>query len=315
MNEVVVYFPIFRTKTFELIALREMADTIADANVIPILEPVGASGSLRPSIEAFVEAEMAFALIVNPIYPQQRSPLTSRQVYEDIVRAGLDEADFYPTLYVTRNSKASDVNSFSAAYSELGLERAYFLLGEPREAVLDAIVADDPIYAMLRSPHVSNATRDRFRIMKRVLIEDPFRRVNNADYPEEDFFTDRHLTLPDDDYWHFGDYSIVGDYFQEGGALPFAVALHHMTKEQPDGGNLMLRHFVSDSNATRQDVPGKFLEALEHLIAALPEMGDYNDTDAVGEYRNLYVRRHFPGLGVPKRLGIVQHLSIIADLI
>jgi hypothetical protein len=311
-----VYFPIFRTKTFELIALRELAETIAASNIVPVLEPVGAAASLRSSLESFVEAEMTFALIVNPIYPQQRSALTSRQVYEEIVREGLDEADFYPTLYVTRNTSLADINAFSSAYSDLGLDRAYFVLGDPHAAVLDAVIEDDPARVMLRSPYVSASTRDAFALRKRVLVEDPFhRQPKNAEYPEEEFFSDRHITIPNDDYLHFGDYSIVGDYFQEGGGLPFAVTLHHVIKERPDGGNLFIKHFVSDSNETRTDVPGKFLEALDHLIAELPAMGEYNETDAVEEYRGLYNRRHFPGLGVPKRLGIIQHLSIISELV
>jgi hypothetical protein len=311
-----VYFPVFRTKTHELIALRQMAQTIADKSIIPVLEPVCAAASLRPSIKAFVEAEMLFALIVNPIYPEKRSPLTPRQVYEDIIRDSLDEADFYPTMYVTRTTRAAEIDAFSSVYSELGMERVYFLLSDPRERALNAILEDAPAYALLRAPHVSEETRDRFAGRVRVHVDDPFRRLNkNADYPPEDFFSDRHVPRHDAEFGHYGDYSIVGDHFQEGGGLPFAVALHHMVKARRDGGNLLLRHFVSDSNATRQDTPGKFLEALRHLIEALPEMGNYNHTTAADEYRDLYKRRHYPGLGVPKRLGIVQHLSIVADLL
>jgi hypothetical protein len=257
---------------------------------------------------------MRFALIVNPQLPAKRAPLTPREVYEDVILDRLDEADFVPTMYVTRKTKRSDVEAFAARYSEHNFDRAYFLLDDPRDGALDAMEEDAPTYVMMRAPRVSEATRARFAPRVRVHIDDPMKRVNNADYPPEEFFSDRHANQ-NANYGHYGDYSIVGDYFQEGGGLPFAVALHHAVKDRDDGGNILLRHFVSDSNATRQDTPGKFLEALEHLIAALPEMGDYNHTPAVDEYRDLYARRHYPGLGVPKKLGIIQHLSIVADLI
>lgn len=296
-------------------AMRQLAALIARNNIIPIIEPVVPAPRLQTSLDAFVEAEMLFCLVVNPMWPRRdAAALTPAQVHEQIVLTFLDEVDnFFPTMYVDEDTTLVSVEEFIERYEPMNLDRVYFLTGEPRARVLEAMVNDDPTYIAFGG-NVADGTRDRFPLERRVLIEDRFKRVRNSDYPPQEFFSDRHRTIPNADYSHFGDYSIVGADFQEGGAAPYAVAIHHMIVRGA-AEHLYLKHYISDSNATQTDTGGKFLEALEKLIADLPTLGAENETSATHEYIALHGDQHYPGLGHLKRLGIKQHVEVLSRLL
>ncbi|MCX9472252.1 sce7725 family protein, partial [Vibrio cholerae] len=64
-----MYYPYFRGKQFELIAIREMAQLLADNNFIPVIEPVRESlNGLKRALEAINEAGGKAIVIVNPYY-------------------------------------------------------------------------------------------------------------------------------------------------------------------------------------------------------------------------------------------------------
>ncbi|WP_234357958.1 sce7725 family protein, partial [Pectobacterium versatile] len=64
-----MYYPYFRGKQFELIAIRETAGTMAQAGFIPIIEPVKETlNGLEKTLKAICEAEGKAIVIVNPSY-------------------------------------------------------------------------------------------------------------------------------------------------------------------------------------------------------------------------------------------------------
>lgn len=64
-----MYFPYFRGKQYELIAIRERAGLFAETGFVPIIEPVKESLSgLRRAVDAIDEAAAEAILIVNPGY-------------------------------------------------------------------------------------------------------------------------------------------------------------------------------------------------------------------------------------------------------
>ena len=63
-----MYFPYFRGRQYELIALRELLDNSNySQNIIPIIEPVKASPTLFNTIEAYVKHNRKLIIIVNPL--------------------------------------------------------------------------------------------------------------------------------------------------------------------------------------------------------------------------------------------------------
>ncbi len=64
-----MYYPYFRGKQFELIAIRETAETMAQAGFIPIIEPVKETlNGLEKTLKAICEAKGKAIVIVNPSY-------------------------------------------------------------------------------------------------------------------------------------------------------------------------------------------------------------------------------------------------------
>lgn len=308
------YFPIFRARQYELLALRELAESIAAKSIIPVLEPVKATNPLLTALTTFVEAGMEFGFIVNPKVPTAKKALSQDTVYKSIISGTLDEFElFRPTFYVDGQTTPKEVQAFISRFSDL--ERAYFLTSDPSIGTIKAINDDKPIYILFRAPKISATVRGKFPHPDRVLVEDPFVSRNNADYPPVESFSDRHLGTASGDYAHFGDYSIVGDIFKETGGLPFAVTIHYMAARKSTAGELDLRHYVSDQIETRGRAPEKFLEALDKLIEGLPALGTHNRTASTDEFKRLHDEQHFPGLAVLKKLAMKRHIEMIAKLL
>lgn len=62
-----MYYPYFRGKQFELIAIRESADLLKASGFVPIIEPVRESlGGLSKALGALTDAETQAVVIINP---------------------------------------------------------------------------------------------------------------------------------------------------------------------------------------------------------------------------------------------------------
>lgn len=111
--------------------------------------------------------------------------------------------------------------------------------------------------------------------------------IKNADYAN---IVDEHIYFKEDSYGGFSDYLTIGDEYQEGGFLPYAVAFHLTYKV---GDEIRVRHFVSDSNFDNTDVPGKFAEALKkfHNFNKTAKL----TTTGVNELEQYYKEGHYPG--------------------
>ena len=104
---------------------------------------------------------------------------------------------------------------------------------------------------------------------------------------------------------------MVGDYFTTTGGSAHAVALHHIHYAE-HSQDLHISHFISDRTETSADIPGKIIEAVNHLVDALNTIRP-NDTQACQEYREMEQNQQARGLGYMKRLAIKHHLGIMLD--
>jgi hypothetical protein len=307
-----LYFPILRGKKFELAALRELSPLIAESkNVVPVIEPVEASKWLPGALKSLIEADATFCLIVNPqvvkvdLAALRNSRLAIVGSYNNCV----------PTLYLDSTTAPQLVDKFVKAVPG---KRAYFLVTDPPTPTVSAATASAPHFVLFRNPSVSSVVRNQFDPAVCVDVTDPFpRKAKNADYAgaPDVFFSEKHLTTPNSCYTHFGDYSIVGDHFAERGGPAYAVALHHIYQSTTKGDALHIHHFVSTSNSTTADRPGKFMEALTNLVKVAPTLGAINQTPVVATYLDLHTRRHFPELGTAKKLGIMHHIQLMSRIV
>jgi hypothetical protein len=219
-------------------------------------------------------------------------------------------------MYVDSTSTSRQVSDFASRYDTQAL---FVVTSSLQPTAIRSITSVEPAYVAIYDDRVplevaeelSNAPFDLVR------ISDPYRRkVRNSDYPNEEFFSDAHIRIASDPlYNHFGDYSIVGDAYTEGGGAAYTVALHHIVAASADSDRLDIKHYKSDFSETTADVAGKFLEALDALIVDQQEPDPRNDTMALGIYRNLAAEEHFPGLGFAKKLGLMQHFEVVANIL
>lgn len=315
-----MYLPFLRGKQWELIALRELAPRFVENSlIIPIIEPVRVSATARKTFGKFVEENLRFMLIINPVVSNQ---ISEDKVYTEIIQDSLGDYDnFIPALYTDATTSLSAIQDFEKKYE--GLSLAFIYGNEPQNGRVRKRLpqVETAQFHVFLEKRTSADFQNRFPQSKRVLIQDRFnRRKRNADYEDsvDEFFSDLHLEIPNDRYSAFGDFSIIGDHYFERAGRPYAVALHHVYIHEAKKGPLHVRHFVSKRKQTSADVPGKFLEALDKLVQCLPrlrQLNRLNHTSTCDEYAHLYTEQQYRGLGYAVRMALKHHFELMLHLL
>lgn len=304
-----MYFPIFRGRQFELLALREcVSKKILSDQIIPIIEPVKVSSTYIKTIDSFIEAGKSIAIICNPQVGSWDKDLNKAsndkmrgQVYEQ-----LKDDNVISSFYVT-----SELNSCVELANKNGLSiDSLLLLCNNPEYVnyYESVIGDStPLYNVIPD---KGDFRRRIR-PNRVMCEDHFpKQMRNIDYSdiETEFFSSDHLYYADDGYRGFSDYSIVGEEYNETGFAPYAVAIHIVYFDEKN--ILRIAHFVSDSNDDISDPARKFAEAVEKLVKWNRTMK--LDTVGIREFEAAFENETYPGLGVLKKYSIMHHLELMS---
>lgn len=307
-----LYYPYFRGKQYELITIRENAVRLAKARFLPIIEPVKESlGGLQKALVAVCNAKGAAVVVVNPHHGEHADGGAS---ISDLLASGFPGSPGINAGILLKNgmSVADAVSCFHAHKGHSPtLIHAGFTEGR---ALAEALGAD-----AARVRHVfidelsSKLYRKHFSSAERVLVRDGFERRRNRDHPDVEFFSDLHVTYPDDGMVGFGDFLTVGDDYIEGGGPAYAIAIH-LTFIDPDQDNAMfIYHFKSTRMDTPADPAGKFAEALEKLVNVVDAPGSkIHLTDAIREFKELHRKGHFPGLGYVKKLSMQHHIETMA---
>lgn len=307
-----VYYPYFRGKQFELIAIRESATLLAESNFVPIIEPVRESlAGLARTLSSVRDAGGRAIVVTNPRYGDHRE---SGEGILDF----LDE--FYPhDDAITAGVLLREDTDPEAAAAELNADsgRAPSLIhaGFPDPAAIAQLGPTRRATNIFIDGDANMLYRRHFRSSERILIRDGFERMRNSDYKDKPVqpFSDLHVLYPELGMSGFGDFLTVGDSYSEGGGPAYAVAIH-LTYVDPGRDDAMfVRHFVSDTNDTPTDPAGKFLQALSKLIAHLDSAESrFYQTAAITEFRALFDREHFPGLGFVKKLSMTHHIETLS---
>jgi hypothetical protein len=251
-----MYFPCLRGRQYELLALRELAEeNLLGSRVIPIIEPVKISPTFMSTMEAFAKAEQEIALIFNP---EVGDLAGKKQKTVNDLRVFLEGGEIIPSIIVN-TSVLECLHELQIASGDILtiLDNGDFL--KTYEAVFGSA---PPLFTLFPDDRrIRRVVREN-----KILFEDKFqKKPRNADYPEDEFFSDDHLYYIEEGYQGFGDYSIVGNEFTESAFAPHAVAIHIVYFDK--GNALRIRHFISDSNEDISDVAGKFAEAVSKLAS------------------------------------------------
>ncbi|MBS1898778.1 MAG: sce7725 family protein [Actinobacteria bacterium] len=305
-----MYFPYFRGKQFELIAIRECAAVIADAGFNPIIEPVRETfKGLQRTLDELLLRGANATVIVNPRHGDHRD--SSEMLAQYMVDSHGDNDAISPALLLTSDMYVDEVLGLIEPYAErpLTLVHGGFTDGK---ALASSLQADSITHVFLDARNT--LYRRPFKGARRILVEDGFERKKNADYDLLNRFSDLHVTYEELGGDGYGDFLTVGDHYSEGGGPAYAVAIHLTYIDPSNDDAMFVYHFKSDSNDTPVDPAGKFAQALAKLIAAVDEpFTKIVSTTAVEEFRDLHERKHFPGLGYVKKLSIKHHIETLAD--
>ncbi|NNH81627.1 sce7725 family protein [Rhizobium laguerreae] len=307
-----MYRPYFRGKQFELITIRETAPLLAAKGFIPIIEPVReALGGLGKTLQALVAAGSRAIVIVNPYHGDHQEDggsitklLTDDYLGNDAISAGI----------LLRRDMTAD--KAMACYKSHGDHHPVFIHAGFSEPKALATALGDELQRTANvfiDTHATLLYRKHFDSSERFLVKDGFKRQKNADYDPLEAFSDLHVIYKDLGMSGFGDFLTVGDAYSEGGGPAYAVAIH-LTFIDPDRDDEMyIYHFVSDTNSTPTDPAGKFAQALAKMMAKL-DSGDskITETTAITEFRELFEKQHFPGLGYVKKLSMKHHIETLA---
>lgn len=291
--------------------MRVLSEEIAErGTVYPIIEPVNGNSTTKISLDNYIEAGMPFMFVTNPKHG--RFVGREQELHDQLVSGDpLGEYDNYiPALYVYRDTRIGEIDRFVENYPDLF--KAVIYDGEPQAPdVLEWCFEEDRLYHhVILDGRVSTDFETSIPAARRVVIKDNFKRQpDNASYPPREHYTDRNTATGNPDNSPWGDYSIQGDHFAEGGGAAKTVAVHHI--HYADGSDsLAISHFLSDRQETTADTPGKIIEAVRKVVDALDTLTP-NDTRACEEYRNMVQSRTSHGLGHLKRLGILHHLELM----
>lgn len=297
-----MYFPYFRGRQYELLALKELVQYgLLSKKVIPAIEPIKVSSTFRNTLQVYKDNDMTLGLIVNP------------QVGE-LVDNGIDII----MDYVSDNTIPSVLlkDDAEAAVNELekrGFQKDKLLLiidngdyiSDYREMFADL----SPKYTL-----ASDERRIRRAISKnKVLFDDKFnKQPKNADYlkNEDELFSEDHLFYSEEGFIGFGDYSIIGNNYEEGGFSPRAVAIHIVYFNEAK--ELRIHHFVSDNNYGIEDVAGKYYEAVSKLKTWYNRGYQSQCTKALETMLEHADNGYYPGLPTIKKLSIMHHLELLS---
>lgn len=297
-----MYFPYFRGRQYELLALKELATKrLISPSVIPVIEPVKLIPALNNSLAAFQAASLPIALVINPNVgdltdePQIINELLEKHFSSNIIPAILTNESAEEGL-TKLNDKRISMNDLLTVLNSPDSLKTY-----------QALFHQTPKYTLCPyDRHIRRVVKENS-----VLFENKFnKKSRNADYPEDEFFSNDHIDYLEDDYIGFGDYSIIGSDYIESGFAPYAVAIHIVYFAEDN--SLRIRHFVSDSNDDISDVAGKFYEAVSklHLWYTTEKQG-HQLTTGLQTLLDHFNNKTYPGLPTLKKLSIMHHLELV----
>jgi hypothetical protein len=297
-----MYFPYFRGRQYELLALKELVQKDIISNlVMPIIEPIKLMSTFWITMDVYAKANKKIGVVFNPSVGISSKDLS----LVDTLLEKLDMDVIIPCVIMNSTGQECllklNANGISKTKVIIIMQNRDYL------NIYEKLFVDaSPLYTLFPDERVRRKVKTN-----KVIFKDNFnKQARNADYPKDEFFSEDHLYYGEEGYAGFGDYSIIGDEFHENGFAPYAVAIHIVYFD--DDKTLRVRHLLSESNKDISDVAGKFYEAISKLVEwrgdDLPTVGI---TILAAHFRN----GTYPGLPSIKKLSIMHHLELMGDFL
>ena len=310
-----MYYPFLRGKQNEILAIKELSSTILknSTSISPIIEPIKLSPTFKKALPELAKNGTNFNLIINPRegelqYDSDKIITLCSETLENYDNYQIaiiidDKTSLEKLSGLLTKSKCTKKLTLIHYKSSDDITNIINYLNQNFEIINNVINMEK-----LRDRYFSNF--DKSTIV--TLIDSFISQDKNSDYldVDESDFSEEHLFFENENLKGFADYLTIGDKFMNGGFAPYAVAVHITFIED---NKLRVKHFVSDSNMDTTDVAGKYSEALDKLIHW--ENTHNLDTLAMDKFRELYNQQHYPGLGVIKKLSLMNHIEVCSRVL
>jgi hypothetical protein len=313
-----MYLPYLRDKQNEILALLNLPLNIFKSNkIIPIIEPV-TDLKKNKNLKELKNKNIPFILISNPSVGKNATAKVNDHIKKELIDGILaDYKNYWIGFIISSKTTLSDIKAFFKTFSNRATALIHDYNFKQAKDLLQILEKENSIqFNVFVENHTSGYYRSLFSDIEAsdVLLRDGFRKQeNNSLYPQEDFFSDLHLTFKEDGFDGFGDFQMIGYTYKEAGGPAHAVTIHLTTVDE-ENKSLSMNHFISDNTTGPVDPGGKFLEALKKLNSFLIKHPLYK-TEGANQYRSLYKTKHFPGLGVVKKISIMHHIELMHDFL
>jgi hypothetical protein len=301
-----MYFPYFRGRQYELLALRELAQGgLLCGHVIPVVEPIKITSTYNAAVKLFTDTHQPLAIILNPAVGDLSKGAATGVILPSITGSVI------PSVIMGKN--AFDAMSVLASNGKTADNMLAVMTNRDfLNDYHDLFNTLPPKYTLFPDERsIRRAIKEN-----KVMFEDKFKKQEkNADYLKQDdeFYSDDHLYFRDEGFVGFGDYSIVGNEYDESGFAPRAVAIHIVYFY--DDNTLRVKHFVSDTNDDVSDVAGKFHEAVMKLKRWYDAGQSRQLTTALSTLLSHAENGYYPGLPTIKKLSIMHHLELVGTFL
>lgn len=280
-----MYYPYFRGKQFDLIALRTLLeDNRLSKKIQPIIEPVKQTTALTKLLETSQQTAHPFYIIQNP-------------------QVG---------AFVTENGLAT--------LRQLPTQKAY-LLDQPLEtlettATMMIVQQATPALASEWTAYEGKVlVPEEFRLLQkvrgeRILSEDVFTRLPRTHFYQEqpdELFSTTHQTYQKKGFVGFSDFSIDSRIYYEHGYPTPILSLHlvYFSDEQ-----LRIHHFLSPEELPSQKE--KFLALMLEVDRWLTKLCGTKPTKGVELLLENAAKDKFPGMGVMRKAAVMHHLELMS---
>jgi hypothetical protein len=314
-----MYYPYLYGRQSELLALRDVASLVVpDGRVVPVIEPVKENASsLTITVKGSLEtARQHVYLIENPVLGDFAKDHRARGRWYEKVEPLFESNFVYPTFLCSKGATLEELRDFLRRFS-----------GRPVGIVIRGTsISGSDIARAVRSVGSRTfflaGTADELMLHtlgreRCVPIEDKFpSQLRNADYGGIEDFTDAHLTYARNGYAGFGDYTILGGAYSEGGG-PLGAAAIHLTFARKRTREILVEHFVSDTvDRNVRDNDLKYGEAVAKIPPATSRRTDtFGLTAGVGRYLRAAGGGKLPNPGTNKRWSIAHHVDLMSGVL
>lgn len=311
-----MYHCFLRAKQYELLAIKDSISKIKEADITPIIEPVKKNPrDLLSCVKCVKENQTNFVLIVNPSVTggelTNNSYDTDRLIETVLAEYPNIDLGFIVNQYTTTQQIENALNNYSANKFSL----IHFGELHNTQNITESLSSGQIVKNIFIDETVSNNYINKFASLPKILIRDGFRKLNrNADYRSnlEEYFSDLHQNYTTLGFDGFGDFSIVGDNYSDGGGQAVTAAIHLTYSLINDSNTIYIQHFLSEDRPYAEDLQVIIEEAFSDAAEFLQQRQDilYWSTSCQ-EIIQKYTDHDRTNLAYIKKLSIKHHFELM----